>query len=175
MPDKPKKPIDVLVDALVTEVRDQFYLVLDPEGVLSSFVDDRVRELVDRGDLIPRARLQLGTALELAPTGLTAACRSLLASLEDEDFPAADAVAVVRRVLEGTDDDEEAEDAEDPEDPDDEPSPVTDTEPQGRERRTCERCDDDVDTEQAIASWTRWRHVLCKTHHEEGWTDDVAG
>ncbi len=156
-----------LVDALVDEVRDQFHLVLDDEGIIATFVDERVRSLVDRGDLIPRARLAIGTDLEMAPLGLTAACRQLLAAARAKQPDEASGVmARIERILDGLDELDEAFDADEADDLDaDEPV----DEPHDRNRRTCTVCEEEVTTKQAAISYARWQVVLCADHHTKGW------
>lgn len=154
-------PADV-VEFMTQSARDHVLQILREPALVQALVEPRIQQMIASGELVPRSRLQLGVGLELGPVGLEQAARALVAAVAEIEMPelegVAEALVVLQRVLNRIEAPTVSVPAEDEaeEEPDDEPVV---------EEHHCAVCDDVVDEDQKLASMTRWRNILCKTHH----------
>lgn len=156
-----------VADFMAASTRDYILELLGETSLIDALVEPRVQRLIARGDVIPRDRLQLGVGLELGPVGLEQAARALVAAAGGIELPEAagftEALAALVAVLERvaapvvvSSVADVADDADDEEAPPTEP--VVNT-------QVCVVCNEPVDAEQALASKTRHRQILCAKDH----------
>lgn len=79
-------PADVL-ELLSAATRDYVLQLLTERSLVDALAEPRVQALVTSGELVPRARLRVGTELELAPIGLEQAARALVQAAGDVELP----------------------------------------------------------------------------------------
>jgi hypothetical protein len=76
--------------------------LLADDALVASIAEDRIAALIRRGDLVPRDRIRVGNAMELAPLGLEQAARAVLGAVVDDDGlddDLFDAVRSLRKIL----------------------------------------------------------------------------
>lgn len=155
-----------VVEFMTQSARDHVLQMLREPALVKALVEPRIQEMIAAGDLVPRSRLQLGVGLELGPVGLEQAARALVAAAGEVDVPEiegfSDALALLVRVLNRI---------EAPAVPDaahDEPETAPgakDDELEADDQPHCKICNEVVDEDQKLTSYTRWRVILCKEHH----------
>lgn len=166
-----------MIDEFIEEIAEQcgewmkelLRKMLNSDEFTDAFSAEIINARIERGDLVPRERLQIGAAVELVPAGLERDVRAVLAAVDA--LTAEERAALPEAVIAAIDDlhtilnpPEVVEEAPEPEaeaEPEEEPEPED-------APKVCEACGVEVDDEQALLSYTRWRKVLCKQDHADG-------
>lgn len=151
-----------VADFMAASARDYIVELLSEPSLIDALVEPRLQVLIARGDVIPRDRLQLGVGLELGPVGLEQAARALVAAAPGIELPEApgftEALTALIAVLERVAAPAVVSTISDAEDDEPEAAPAADV-------LVCAVCGKVVDMDQALASKTRHRKVLCAEHH----------
>lgn len=158
-------------------LRDALVGALNTPDILDGLLRPYVESLIRSGELVPRARVQVGTSVELCPAGMEQATRALYEALRELDElpePLRDPLKALAVILEGELEQLEVAVV-------DEAAPVADlevdveiAEPDDDETADtvaedllCEECSAVITADQALKSYTRWRRNLCDDDFEK--------